>query len=439
MKRLTSCLAAVLWGSQLWAATVTLDGATTYQVIDGFGVNANHRSWKGDELKPVLDALIDQAGLSLFRVVFDDTDWEATNDNTDPAVMNWAYYNSVYSSAQFTPLWEMLAYLNSRGITNGAFFNFMGPGPQWLGGSPLPLGMEAEWAEMIASLLVYARTTRGLQFQLVAPDNEPDLSSEGIQIGTASQYLSALRQLAQKLDANGLGDVRLVGPDLALNPMGYLPELLADPVVMAKLAHFGVHRYGAGAGGAPEFIRNSPYPERTVWVTEFNVWCNGCDSGQRGTYDWDYCRGTADYLLSQLEENASAGFVWEGYDSFYTHPPSTWSFWGLFSVDDENAAVKTYTPRKNFYTVAQVSRFVRPGARRIDVAGSIAPFSDLVGFHHSGSGQVTLVGINPSGSAEGLSGTLASLPAVSHLELYYTSATTEPGLRRAGDGQQRDL
>ena len=46
---------------------------STYQVIDGFGVNANYRSWNGDELKPVLDALIDQAGMTLFRVVYDNT------------------------------------------------------------------------------------------------------------------------------------------------------------------------------------------------------------------------------------------------------------------------------------------------------------------------------------------------------------------------------
>src|SRR5664280_3387546 len=79
------------------AATVTINGAQTYQVIDGFGVNANHRSWTNNELQPVLDAMIDQAGMTLFRVIYDRTDWEATNDNTNSAVMNWSYYNTVYS------------------------------------------------------------------------------------------------------------------------------------------------------------------------------------------------------------------------------------------------------------------------------------------------------------------------------------------------------
>jgi O-glycosyl hydrolase len=75
----------------LGAATMTIDGSQTYQLIDGFGVNANHRNWTSNELQPVLDALIDQAGMTLFRVLYDRTDWEAVNDNSDPHVMNWSY------------------------------------------------------------------------------------------------------------------------------------------------------------------------------------------------------------------------------------------------------------------------------------------------------------------------------------------------------------
>ena len=93
-------------------------------------------------------------------------------------------------------------------------------------------------------------------------------------------------------------------------------------------------------------------------------------------------------------------------------------------MDNPNAAVKTYTPRKQFYTHAQISKWVRPGAQRINVTGSASPFSPLLAFKHTGLGQITIVGINTSGSAATLSGTLASLPAVPHLDLYYTSATT---------------
>ena len=54
-----------------------------------------------------------------------------------------------------------------------------------------------------------------------------------------------------------------------------------------------------------------------------------------------------------------------------TIAPGQWSYWGLFAVDDINAVPKTYTPRKTFYTLAQISKYVRPGAQQIDVSGSV--------------------------------------------------------------------
>ena len=346
-------------------------------MIDGFGVNINHRGWNNDELKPVVDALTDQAGMTLFRMIYDKTDWEATNDNSDPNVMNWSYYSQVYSSADFQKMWGLAAYLNLKGITNGLMFNFQGNGPAWLGVPALNPGMEAEWAETVASLLIYARFTNNLQFTLVGPDNEMDQTVQGVNM-TVTQYTNALHILSQLLDTNGLSDIRFVGPDLSSGGTTYMPQMMADPVVMSKLAHFSVHSYssgGSGSGGVYSYIQSSGYPDRTLWVDEFNVWCAPCDSGVLGTYDWAYCEGTANYLLSHLLNNASAGLVWEAYDSQYNYyNPLEWSFWGLFAVDDTNATVKTYTPRKNFYTLAQISKWVRPGAYRINVSGSTGIF-----------------------------------------------------------------
>lgn len=405
-------------------ARLVIDGATVFQPIDGFGVNLNHRSWAGGELQPVLDAFIGDAGMTVFRVVFDNTDWEEPNDNGDPRVADEAYYQARYGSPRFQPLWDLMAELNRRGLSRHAFFNFMGPGPAWMGGGTLGPGMEAEWAEMIASLLAYARHTRGLRFGLVAPNNEPDIQNEGIHMD-AAVYARCLHELAAALERNGLGDVRWIAPDRAGGGTAYLPELLADPVIVAKLAHVGIHSYsaGGGSGGVREFLRSSVCPDRTFWMTEFNVWCPTCDSGTRGNYDWATSRGTAEYLLRHLANGASGGVVWEGVDSLYSHPPAAWSFWGLFAVDDERAATKTYTARKSFHAVAQISRWVRPGARRIDVAGEPGPLAPVLAFRDTGRGDVTLVGVNPSAAPVELRGTLASLPAVTELTLGFTSAT----------------
>jgi O-glycosyl hydrolase len=59
---------AMLVFQTLGAATVTFNGRVTYQTVEGFGANINHRSWTNDDLNPVADGLVDQAGMTLFQV-----------------------------------------------------------------------------------------------------------------------------------------------------------------------------------------------------------------------------------------------------------------------------------------------------------------------------------------------------------------------------------
>ena len=408
------------------SATVTVYGNQTNQVIDGFGVNINSWSWSTNEIAPLLDAFIDEAGMTLFRVVVRNG-LESTNDNEDASVPNWSYYNALYSSPEFEKLWGIMGYLNQKGITNGAMINPQGIGPEWLGSDILTPGLEDEWAEMIATMLVYARNTRQIGFKLVAPHNEPDSLPEGISIPTASQYVTTLHKLAELLDTNGLSDVRFVGPDRAGGSTTFLPEMMNDPLVIAKVAHFGVHSYsdqGSGSVDVRDFINLSGFPDRTLWVTEFNVWCPQCVGGS-ATNDWDYSRATAEYLLDHLGVGASAGLVWEGYDSYYPHD-GFWTLFGLFTVNDTNAVPLTFTRAKGFYTVAQISKFVPPSAQNVNYSGFVFPMR-LQTFFHKTSGRLSLTGVNPS-DATTLDVTLTGLPSIPALELYCTTATTNLAL-----------
>ena len=426
----------------LHATPVTIDGSQTYQVIAGFGANANSHSWTNDELKPVLDALIDQAGMTLFQVIIQNSNWEATNDNGDPNVMNWTYYNSVYSSTDFQKFWGMSAYLNQRGISNGLTLRVGGQTALWLGGDSLKAGYEDEYAEMIASMLVYARSNQHLQFTEVRAANEPDGSSgAGVNMSSA-QYVTMMHDLGLLLDANGMSDVRFSAPDLAnvSTSLSWMSAMMNDSYIMSKVSHFGLHAYlniTPDATGVSNFIARSAYPGTPFWMSEFNVWCASCSDGQPGASPdntWTYARGTASYLLTLLAEGASAGVVFEGYDSpYYGYDASTgqnepfnstsWSYWGIFAVDDINASPKTYTPRQGFYTIAQIAKFVRPGAQRINV-GNAPPGLTLLAFYNTNNAQFTITGVNTNSTATGLSCALASLPAIPGVDLYYTSSAT---------------
>ena len=426
----------------LHAAPVTINGSQTYQIIDGFGVNANSHSWTNDELKPVVDALIDQAGMTRFLLLIQNSNWEATNDNSDANVMNWAYYNTVYSSTDFQKFWAMSAYLNQRGISNGLTLRVGGQTALWLGGSSLKAGYENEYAEMIASMLVYARSNQHLQFSEVRAANEPDAAGAGVTMSGSPQYVTMMHDLGLLLDANGLSDVRFSGPDLASvsTSLSWMSGMMGDAYVMSKVAHYGLHAYlniTPDAAGVTNFINQSAYPGTPFWMTEFNVWCSSCSDGQPNPSPdntWSYARGTADYLLTLLEEGASAGVVFEGYDSqYYDYNASTgqnipfsstsWSYWGIIAVDNVNVSPKTYTPRKGFYTMAQIAKFVRPGARRIN-AGSPPAGLKLLAFYNTNNAQLTICGVNSNSTATSLSCALTSLPTIPRVDLYYTSSTT---------------
>jgi len=101
----------------------------------------------------------------------------------------------------------------------------------------------------------------------------------------------------------------------------------------------------------------------------------------------------------------------------------SWSYWGLFAVDNINASPLTYTPRQGFYTLAQIALYVRPGAQRISVSGAPSSMTVLA-FYNTNNAQFTITGVNTSSSPSSLSCALSSLPAIPNLNLIYTSAST---------------
>ena len=104
--------------------------------------------------------MITGMGCTSFRLMFDDSDWEDINDNNDPDSYNWTYYDEVYSAPRFTCVWNTIEYLNSKGITD-ITLSPDGAAPVWMGGTKLLPGMEAEYAEMLASMVYYGIKSPG--------------------------------------------------------------------------------------------------------------------------------------------------------------------------------------------------------------------------------------------------------------------------------------
>ena len=407
---ITTSAGVTVTASNVNPVLLTVNGAQTFQTIDGFGVNVNAHSWDDGEVIPALDMLADQMGSTLFRVVYDMVDWEATNDNSDPFTPDWAYYNGIYSSPDFQELWSTIRYLNQKGFATEITLSLMGRVAPWMGGSVINVAAEDEWVETVATMAHYGRTTANVQFSILDPTNEPDHDGiEGPQVG-AAQYTRLLNKLSARLDGMGLGDLRLGGPNTASISAGvntYMPALMADPVVMAKIDHFALHDYSGSTGGAATAIQQSAYPTRNFWMTEL-------------TDPVD--------ILSSIGQNASGIMIWDGFDSAYIHP----TLHGASMVPPNDAGpdpapitydvpTHTYAPRKSFYEDTQIFKFVPPGSVRIGAAESNGNLT-LYAFRHPATGRVTLVGRNAGGTNLTVTGALNNLPPAAAYEFYKTDA-----------------
>ena len=378
-------------------ANLTVDAAQSFQTMAGMGSNVNVNNWQGGQLKPALDALVDQGGASLLRVVRDPMDW--VGSESDIALLHGldtATLTRIYEAPRMQDIWSTIGYLNQKGLRgNQIVLNFMGWTPPWMGGgggyaipSHITAGKEPAFATMVASLVYYGRKVKGLSFNLLAPMNEQDLPGyEGPEV-SPTQYVTVLKAVIAELDAMDLADVRLVGPDTAGSLRSYASPMMADATVAGRVDHLSFHTYAKST--SPDI----GYPGKDYWLTETAQWCSTCDqNGTPSQGEWSFARDTNDFLLADVADGFPAVLLWEAYDGFYYHHDS-YSTWGLLAY---NTATGVYTPRKRFYVNAQLNAFIRPGAKRISVNTSVTGLTALA-FYDAAEGEVAIVGHNTGGS-----------------------------------------
>lgn len=387
-----------------------------FQVISGLGVNANVHSWRNGELKPAIDQISELGDLT-WRVIIDRADWETQENPESPETIDWNHYAPIYENGKMSDLWKTVEYINSK-PGQQVMVNVMGGVPGWMGGTRIDESREDQWVRMISSMVAYGRTVRGLDFTLLGPMNETDWDGiEGPQVGPR-QYVRLLHKLIVRLDGLGLGDMRLVGPDTASasNALGdYLPAMVKDPLVMSRLAHFGIHTYNGDSAGTENVLPASAGPGLDYWVTEFSGPCPGCDTGSPNPMEWSDAASTAEYAINLLEQGASGLLQYDAWDGYYEHHESM-GYWGLLAYD---AGTGTYTPRKTYFVLRQLIRYTPRNSVRI-AASSDQEMVHVVAFQDPASGRVTLFGHNASDRAVDA---MLRLPSLDQAIEFSSSAT----------------
>jgi hypothetical protein len=413
------------------AQNTVIDGGIKYQTIHGLGVNINPQSWNvnPDALKKILDSLVDGLGCTSFRLMYDDCDWEKTNDNSDPETYNWTYFDSIYSAPRITCVWNTIKYLNSKGITD-ITLSPDGATPPWMGGTKLKPGMEAEYAETMASMVYYGLKRRkpAIQFIMLSPINETTCGGdEGVNM-TPEQLGILFTDLATHLIRDKLNNLTLIGPDDCGGWAANFHAMVSSPVAMSKILRFGTHDYGnstAKIRGLIDSVKHSAYPDREANMTEVNTVCKDCDGGlYNASYGFNQYAGPAyKYVLQDLNEGTNGIQIWEGYDSRYHHPNRTltWSMWGIFAVND-TLHPDIYTSRAHYYTFKQIYHFVKPGYKRISLSTTL-PVMTVTAFYNPAGGEIVITGKNDSPAVQDLEGILKNLHPTSSFDYYYSDET----------------
>jgi O-glycosyl hydrolase len=409
-------------GTSAASTTLRVDGAQRLQRIDGFGVNANPKNWTFSDLAPAIDILTHRLHATLWRVdIFGKSNWIDA-----PSQLNAGYYGVVYESPDFQALWQTLSYLHASGAQ--VVLSASGVVPTWMGagGRVIDPDQEDNYVEMLTSVVDYGRRVRGIPITMLAPLNETDNGPPEGPTVWQDQFVRIMRKLVTRLSALGYGDVELVVPQTAnvANADSFMPLLLGDPAVMARVQHFGFHSYSGQAGDVDGWIRSSAYPDRDFWMTEWSESATDgfLDNGAIPKDEWHFARTMTDDLLALLQQGASAALAWDAWDNVHEHCDCVaTSRWGQLALD---TATSTYTPKKRLFTNAQVFAFVPAGWQRIGATASDSTLR-VVAFADPTGSQLTLVGHNPTSAAIGLDVTLANLERIDSLGWYVTGAAVD--------------
>jgi len=398
---------AALSGPALAADTATINGATTYQTISGFGASEgfgeaatvmNASAAVQQQALSLLYSPSSGAGLTILRNEIS-ADSGSTIEPTSPgsptATPSYASLASIGSDQG--QLWFAQQIKADFGVTN-VFADAWSAPPFMktndsadnggtLCGVPSATCSSGDWRQAYANYLVqYAKdyAAAGDPLSYIGPENEANLapSYDGM-VMSPSQTANLLDVLGPTLAGSGLSTqmecCATEGWDYAQQ---YAAAIEADPTASSYTPVFTSHGY-TQAPASPLSGWSKPAWE-TEWST-FETWDPAWDDGTDASgLTW------AQHIYTGLTAaNLSAFLYWWG----STTPSENGDNEGLIQINGSSVAASG-----RLWAFANYSRYVRPGAVRIGATTSSGAV-DLTAFKNT-DGSIAVVALNTGTSAD---------------------------------------
>jgi O-glycosyl hydrolase len=396
------------------ADTATINGATTFQTITGFGASEafgeaqtvmNASSPVQQQALGLLYSPASGAGLTMLRnwISADSGSTIEPNNPGGPAATP-TYLPMSQTSQDAGQLWFAQQIKADYGVSNvfadawsaPAFMKTNGSasGGGAVCGSPGATCSSGDWRQAYANYLVqYAKdyAAAGVPLSYIGPENEANLSTsyDSMQM-SPSQTANLLDVLGPTLASSGL-PVKMEccateGWDFAQQ---YASAIESDPTALADTAVFTSHGYTA-APTSPLGGWSKPAWE-TEWST-FESWDPAWDDGTDASgLTW------AQHIYQGLTgANLNAFLYWWG----STTPSENGDNEGLIQINGSTVAASG-----RLWAFANYSRYIHPGAVRIAATSSNSGV-DISAFKNT-DGTVAIVALNTGTSADPISYSLS--------------------------------
>lgn len=388
------------------ATEVTINLASRYQEIDGFGAFMGSGGAEPDTIM----ALAKDIGMSMARFGVIGGGFEKENDNSDPNVINLDAYNtsalSILNMQRIAPFvdkfivtfWSPAGWMKLNKWEDGV--------ESWATDNKLDPKYYEEYAEEVVAMIKIVKRETGKLVYGVGLQNEPQFNEPypSCQVNP-TEYRDMIKVVGARLDAEGYGNVQLFWAE-ALPAQGsvqaYIDLVKADPIAKSYADIVAIHNYdadGASVGGAGCDYWSNIYDWAQAGDTKYKTWMTET-SGHPDT--WNGAMTLAGNIFNALNCGNASG----------------WVFWS-FSVSEgspEFGLVVGNRPTSRYYVSKQYYNFIRPGAVRVDVGTAGIP---VIAFKDDKAKTVSVVLLNNTDEVQTIEIKGKGLP--SQWETYTTS------------------
>ena len=354
--------------------TITVSPATTYQTMTGFGASFTDSSaWlvaNSPLRNSIMTKLFDPGqgiGLDFLRQPIGASDFSRSlysyddmpTGQTDPSLAN---FSISHDTAYILPILQQARQLNPAITIMATPWSppgWMKSSGSMIGGSLLSADYQAYANYLVKFLQAYQ--SAGVPVALITPQNEPEYSPSnypGATMSATDEASFIANDLGPAIHNAGLS-TKILGYDHNWNDTSYPSTILGDPAAAQYTAGTAWHCY-AGDPSAQTTVHNA-YPAKDTYFTE----CSGTQSANPAStfadsLDWQ----TENLIIGATRNWAKSVVTWNmALDPSGGPSMNCTTCTGVVTV---NNTAGTAAYNAEYYVLGQASKFVKPGAVRID-------------------------------------------------------------------------